>query len=141
MPICWPSSPITRISRARIRSFVRIKRLSIRTSVRFQRRGIPKYTMPDVSIQHSALSNQPLVIWLNSISSLEATINDGRVATDRKYEKQHKNYVSPIKSVKPEPSINNHECKHSEHENIDQEDHKHRAERLLFKQANVPAPI
>ena len=29
MPICSPSSPITRISRARIRSFVRIKRLSI----------------------------------------------------------------------------------------------------------------
>src|ERR1044071_9480149 len=29
IPICWPSSSITRISRARIRSLVRIKRLSI----------------------------------------------------------------------------------------------------------------
>src|ERR1051326_4744812 len=32
MPICWPSSPITRISRARIRSLIRIKRLSIQPS-------------------------------------------------------------------------------------------------------------
>src|SRR5713226_3951153 len=33
MPICWPSSSITRISRARMRSLVRIKRLSIQSSV------------------------------------------------------------------------------------------------------------
>ncbi len=45
MPICWPSSPITRISRARTRSFVRIKRLSIQTSVYFQRRGMRNYSM------------------------------------------------------------------------------------------------
>ena len=45
MPICWPSSPITRISRARTRSFVRIKRLSIQTSVYFQRRGMKNYSM------------------------------------------------------------------------------------------------
>ena len=41
IPICWPSSPITRISRARMRSFVRIKRLSIPASVQYlQRLGI-----------------------------------------------------------------------------------------------------
>jgi hypothetical protein len=33
-PICSPSSPITRISRARMRSLVRIKRLSIQSSAR-----------------------------------------------------------------------------------------------------------
>ena len=33
MPICPPSSSITRISRARMRSLVRIKRLSIQSSV------------------------------------------------------------------------------------------------------------
>ena len=36
IPICWPSSPITRISRARMRSLMRIKRLSIQSSVHFE---------------------------------------------------------------------------------------------------------
>src|SRR5215813_708529 len=40
IPICWPSSSITRISRARMRSFVRIKRLSIQSSGRLKRMGI-----------------------------------------------------------------------------------------------------
>jgi len=35
MPICWPSSPITRTSRARMRSLMRIKRLSIQSSCHF----------------------------------------------------------------------------------------------------------
>src|SRR5580704_6235406 len=42
-PICSPSSPITRISRARIRSFVRIKRLSIQSSVSYSATEIKNY--------------------------------------------------------------------------------------------------
>ncbi len=49
MPICWPSSSMTRISRARMRSFVRIKRLSIRPSVDYQVGLDKKYSMAGVS--------------------------------------------------------------------------------------------
>src|SRR4029078_1312129 len=58
IPTCLPSSSITRISRARIRSFVRIKRLSIQTSVHVQRHGIKKYSMPALSFSSQHLAEQ-----------------------------------------------------------------------------------
>src|SRR5947208_2218944 len=66
MPICSPSSPITRISRARIRSFVRIKRLSIQTSVQFQRLRIGKYSM---SCRDSTESHRLLNRHIPAVSS------------------------------------------------------------------------
>ena len=45
IPICLPSSSITRISRARIRSLMRIKRLSIEASVHNRATGMENYSM------------------------------------------------------------------------------------------------
>ena len=45
MPICFPSSSMTRISRARMRSLMRIKRLSIQASVHNRATGMQDYSM------------------------------------------------------------------------------------------------
>src|SRR5215472_16118707 len=66
IPICCPSSSITRISRARMRSLVRIKRLSIRSSVhRSNRKGIENYSTEP---QHAggSLSSQDHLLALTT---------------------------------------------------------------------------
>src|SRR5208282_709835 len=80
-PICSPSSPITRTSRARMRSFMRIKRLSIPSSVclsyRLNLTGkmLTKYSMvlPRVPLAH-VLASCPHLSKAASIAGLHPVV-------------------------------------------------------------------
>jgi hypothetical protein len=71
----------------------------------------------------------------------EPPIDQGHVTKYRKHQSKGNHCDRPVEAMEMKNAVNGDAGKHTEHEQMQQQDHEHRPQRLCFEQANVPASI